>query len=253
MVIEWIFRLLPISIAFLGLLFVGKGIWNMRSGIAISGTRGKSILSLSGGYIQLEGTAERARETVTAPFTGTECVAYEASVEQYIVQNGSDNEWTSYHTSQEGAPFFVTDDSGSVLVEPDGADLQLSIDHTHISDSGTEPTGPYERYVQQYDIYTFDDEKISKVHEVRYVERRVDIGETTSVMGTLVPGASDIPGASAVVRSADEGFLSRLLSKSFVISDSEIEASQLLAIGFLQLLFGGITAVAMVPFATITF
>lgn len=74
---------LPATVAGVaGLLFVLFGLRSIRQAVASRSVEREAIGSLGGraGAVEIEGTASPAGESVTAPMTGTECVAYRVEV-----------------------------------------------------------------------------------------------------------------------------------------------------------------------------
>lgn len=68
-----------------GLYFVYRGVMAVRQALASRSVEREPIGSLAdrAGAVEVEGTAKPAEETVTAPLTGTESVAYRVQVFQY--------------------------------------------------------------------------------------------------------------------------------------------------------------------------
>jgi hypothetical protein len=116
------------------------------------------------GPVEVEGTAEPIDETVQSPHTDTECLLYDYNKTRVRRNDedgdGVDESQRRQHLDHEHdhVPFRVEDSSGSIAVNPDGADLSVERDdvggHKESTDQG-----------------------------VRITENRIDIGETVHVRG----------------------------------------------------------------------
>lgn len=108
------------------------------------------------GVVEVTGTARPMEETVVAPYSEQECLAHEyrTKVQRNDVGGGDDtSEWRTVESGSESVPFLLEDGSGSVAVDPDGAELSMDErDHS------------------------------SSMHR-RQIESRLDAGETVHVFG----------------------------------------------------------------------
>jgi hypothetical protein len=84
------------------------------------------IRSASMGMVEISGLAV-GPYTTTAPITERECYFYRTLVWEYQ-QRGKNKEWVKVAGECMHMPFFVDDNSGRVLVNPRGADLDLHCD-----------------------------------------------------------------------------------------------------------------------------
>lgn len=248
---EMVFAVIPLGLALFGVGVAASGALKVRTGLALRDLDGQGTLAAGGGFASVDGTAETAESTVTAPLTGAECLGYEVAVQnRQIDGTGVTNsvDWNAYHEHSRVERFLLTDGTGTVAVEAEGADLELDDDHRREFDSGTEPDGPYAQFLADHDVYTFDDERIATGHQVRFVERRVEPGDDISVMGPVTEAATGVPGALAVFRGGERGLLGRLASKPFVVSDSAVDPPETVAEGTALAVFGAAFAVVGVGF-----
>ena len=84
------------------------------------------IRSASLGLVEVGGLAT-GPYTVPAPITGKACFLYQTTVWQQR-DSGKDNSWEKVAEESLHVPFFVDDNSGQLLVAPDGAELDLHRD-----------------------------------------------------------------------------------------------------------------------------
>ncbi len=84
------------------------------------------IRSAAMGLVEISGLAV-GPYTMVAPVTGHPCYYYSTAVWEYK-QNGKNKNWVKVAGECMYLPFFVDDNTGSVLVDPRGADLDLHRD-----------------------------------------------------------------------------------------------------------------------------
>jgi len=84
------------------------------------------IRSASMGLVEVNGQAV-GPYTMIAPLTGRPCYYYRTLIWEYK-QNGKNKQWVKVAGECMHLPFFVDDNTGRVLVDPHGADLDLHCD-----------------------------------------------------------------------------------------------------------------------------
>ena len=109
--------------AFAGSLFFVKGFRDLRTLRRIENTPTCKIRSLPMGSVEVVGTAE-AEEPLIAPLTGKSVAYYEVRVEE-LRSSKHGSRWVTRHHEVENPPFHVRDETGRVLVLPDGSDTHL--------------------------------------------------------------------------------------------------------------------------------
>jgi hypothetical protein len=212
----------------------------------------------AGGRVELEGRAEPATKILTAPFSGTECLAFTYEVEEYYPDDdGSD--WHTLASGSLGVPFGLVTDGGGVLVRADERpELAISDDRTRIEVGGDED--PPER-VREFVASAGVDAKETGRFDLgplsvetgdrrRYTETRLVAGETVFVAGVARSHAAvtDVPvpdSVSAVVGPlAPTGLRGRIRRRlgglPFTVSDASLAetATRSLVAGAAMVLFG---------------
>lgn len=138
--------------------------------------------------VELRGAVEAAGRVLEAPFTGEHCVAVEWSVEEYT--GGKGESWRTLASGGQHVPFRIADETGSVRVEPDGAELTLTSGTT--VEVGREETarGRIREFLRGLEVEPGDAGELSlgplsmgTGDRRRYVEERLDVGEHVSVFG----------------------------------------------------------------------
>lgn len=146
----------------------------------------------AGGPVVLEGTARPAGETLAAPFTDVECLAYEYEIEEYDPDDdGSD--WDTVARGRQAVPFLLEGAAGSVLVAADAEGMELDVgddETTRTVPGGDEPPDPIREFIERTDDVGSENRTLDLgILELdygarrRYREARLEPGETTFVGG----------------------------------------------------------------------
>lgn len=183
-----------------------------------------------GGTCEVEGVATVHEETVSAPFTGTDCLVCRWTVEEYQ-QSGKHSHWKTVDSGVWSRPFVLADDTGRVLVEPDGAEFSLDEDDTVRVDGGDAPPHRVQQFIDANDRVDDEDGEldlgvvtVSTGNDRRYVEERLDPGDSAYVFGHARSnrrpgsGVEGVVGAPPADRTGSR--LDRLLGPLFLVSDT---------------------------------
>jgi len=183
-------------------------------------------LSNHAGPVEVEGEARVDGGTVTAPFSGRACLAYEYEAEERS-SSGKHSHWETLDSGGAAVPFLLDDGSAKVRVEPAGADLHLE-SHAVRVDPGDEPPGRIADYLAESDAVDPQDRtldlrivELNLGNEQRFVERRLDVDETAYVYGEAVEESAGGWGSgvvNAVIREGER-------APAFVISDAPERAT----------------------------
>lgn len=201
-----------------GLVSVVTGVSRLRSWNLL---RSSSPTGVSGtAMVEVEGTVEPLHETLDPPNATTDSVVYEYTKEEFKPNTGSETNWNAVDSDEGSVPFMLANADRNVVVDPDDADVIL-------------------------------EEEREKSGDYRHKSRRLDVGESGYVAGTVVPAgeaAVDADGHRYVIEGNTTigGSFSGLFGSPFIVSDKgENEAeSQLLTRG--SIAFGvGVLIVAL--------
>lgn len=97
-----------------------------------------NIRAIAMGLVEIIGKVIPIENNIlSSPFSNTECVYYKYSVERWVKQNDN-HHWQVVNSGNSTIPFLVNDETGSVLVNPIGANIDIKYT-TFISDSGHDP------------------------------------------------------------------------------------------------------------------
>lgn len=192
----------PETAASLGFLLVllggaslGYGAWRLRPVYHILTNDPIAVRDLvyHSGPAEIEGTAVPADSgtTVRAPFTDITCLAYEYEVQEYR-SSGQSSYWKTLEEGENATPFFVEDDTGTVQVDPGGAELHFD-SHTIEVPRGEEPPETVARHINQSEAVDAQHDRTLDLvvteltigNDQRFVERRLDVGESVYVYGDV--------------------------------------------------------------------
>lgn len=139
--------------------------------------------------VDIEGVVRPAEERLIAPFTRTECIAYEYKVKRYN-SSGRSHPWQTVDSGRNAVPFWIGDQTGEVLVDPAGATALLKTNRTFDVQAGEPEPEPIEQFVQanpelistnqSYDLGVTE---IPAAYDRRYIERRLHSGDEAFVRG----------------------------------------------------------------------
>jgi len=179
-------------------------------------------LSMQDGAVELRGTAvAHEGQAVESPFTETACLAYEYEAQE-LKSSGQSSYWETLDEGGQAVPFVLEDGTGRVRVDPEGATLELD-DHSLRVTGGDEPPERIQQYIRETDEVERDTGSVDLLvteldygDDQRFIERRLDMGETAHIYGGVEPrqGGEWGSGLADVVVTADEQ------TGTYVISDS---------------------------------
>lgn len=185
----------PAAVAVLGLIglaLLGLGVREAWRALRYRTRRPVPISELTdraGGRrrVTVTGVARRGEDTIEAPLTGRECLAYSwrvANLRTMRRLDGRIETWGERGPSgREAVPFVVEDETGRVRVEPEGADLRLAEewvrDPVDVPDDRADGSSLRDVVEGALGVET---------HERRYYESRLDEGETVTVRGRVASG-----------------------------------------------------------------
>ncbi|KAA9398468.1 hypothetical protein Har1130_03950 [Haloarcula sp. CBA1130] len=183
------------------------------------------VRSLDGhtGPVEITGTAVADEDTgtVTAPFTGSECLAYTYEVEEYR-SSGKHSNWETLDEGQAGVDFVVDDGNARVRVNPDGADVRFESQSVTVS-PGTELPERLADYVERTKSVEAQDGSVNLLvtelslgNKQRFTERRLDVAEDVYVYGQAMRGPATEWGSNLVDAIVGDGDGTPV----FVISDT---------------------------------
>lgn len=214
-------------IAVAGVVLVALGVRELWVGLRYRRTRPVPVGALAGASdrVLVSGRARRADEVLSAPLSGTDCFVYTWRVSDFMIERGFNGELRTQRanagTGREAVPFLLTDDTGSVLVDPAGAELRLA--EERIDDPVADPVAQ--------SGFSLTDPFGGDARDREYYESRVDDGETITVRARVAPGDEELRRV--------HGVSSRLTGGDALVDDGTPAAAARRA--FVQAAYTGLT------------
>lgn len=143
---------------------------------------------LADGTIEVEGTAEKLTKRVSAKYSGRSCFAYSYKTKRKKRRKNNDGEWetntTTVDSGSNSVPFEVTDETGSIPVDPSAATIGMDTEYRNSRGSRRSTTG----------------------QKIR-TEQRIDPGDELHIIGQKRPANeadADLDGAKAFIGDGDD-------------------------------------------------
>src|SRR5690349_10545482 len=128
------FLFVPVMGAAAGVYLFYRGFQMLRQRRLILNTPSSKIRSAAMGLVEVSGLA-CGPYTVNAPVTGVPCYYYRTMAWQWK-RSGKNSEWQLVADESLHVPFYLDDNTGKVLVNPQGAELDIHRDfHEEFSHS----------------------------------------------------------------------------------------------------------------------
>src|SRR4030042_348352 len=114
-------------VAGIGLFFLG--FQKLRLKRFIETTPTSKVRSLAMGRVEIYGEVVPAKKKVLkSPLTGKDCVYYFYTIEEYRKKSNNKSGWVLVDIWAESIPFFLKDETGNVLVDSNGARINIPDD-----------------------------------------------------------------------------------------------------------------------------
>lgn len=140
------------------------------------------IRSLAMGLVELSGKAEKA-PCLKGPFTGSDCAYYEYAVEEHR-SSGKNSRWvTILSGSSKAVPFLLNDATGKVIVDPQEAEISLSVGYQQTFGGilGTDIPSALDKFLATNGKSA---SSFFGSRRLRFTESLVALGQTLYVIGT---------------------------------------------------------------------
>ena len=108
-----------------GMYWFFKGFRVYRKYRVLADTPEIPIRSIAMGLVEIHGTAQ-GEESLYSPVTYTPCYYYKVEIEKWVKDSKGRGSWKHHATDQKGLRFYLQDQSGKVLVDAVGAELDLN-------------------------------------------------------------------------------------------------------------------------------
>ena len=156
-----------------------KGFRKLRTLQLIENTPTARIRSMAMGLVEVHGQVS-ARSEMMGPFSCRPCAYWEVDIS---VRGRGRRSWTVVHRNASGQPFFLSDETGTAMVYPRGAECRLRF-ATEEECFGLMPPSPYAEYLHEHGSFVT---QVTRLGMMRFRERLLEDGQQVYLLGTATP------------------------------------------------------------------
>jgi hypothetical protein len=185
--------LLSLGLMVAGFAVSAKGFLNLEIQYNVDRCEFDQVSDVRPGLASVSGTVQPADEVLQTPISGQDCVLFAVSVEEKH-QQGDGPLWQESSSARHETPFYLSDDSGRILVDPD--DLLVHLEEKNVIDvpNGVVPPDPIRStgeelreekpdWVEDLDLNLLT---CQTSRDTRFVEYYIERGEAFHVFGTVM-------------------------------------------------------------------
>jgi hypothetical protein len=199
----------------LGLVLFFSGFSTLKFKRLIENTPTSKIRSLAMGLVEVYGEALPINKPLKSPLSQTDCVYYFVNIEEYRSQ-GKHSSWVSVYVTQSKERFYIKDDTGKVVVDPEFAVMDLPADNVSQSSFGKDPSKQITGFLTKNNISY--EGLLGANKTMRYTETFIAPKDKLYVMGTATTNTD----VSATSKNSDNIIITKGDKKNiFYISDSQ--------------------------------
>jgi len=114
---------IPLAMVVIGIILFIVGFLKYREYRILADTPQIPIRSVSMGLSHVAGTSTGG-QPLTSPLTQVPCYYYEVKVEKKVKKDNQET-WETTHTERAEVPFYIQDETGTILVNPERAEYNL--------------------------------------------------------------------------------------------------------------------------------
>ncbi|MEM7815809.1 MAG: GIDE domain-containing protein [Candidatus Aenigmatarchaeota archaeon] len=191
------------------------------------------VRSIAMGLVEIYGQVVPIK-LLKSPFSGKDCVYYKYKIEE-MRGSGKNRNWTTVKCEEKCEPFYIKDETGAVLVDCTGANVDINYDSRFESRMGKDPPSQVVSFLKAHKLSHEDFLGINK--HMRYTEWFIGPGEKIYILGT----ATDNPNVKLSSKGTENIIIKRGENeKIFYVSDkSEKEILSSLGWKVIVGVFGG--------------
>jgi len=197
-----------------GIFFFYRGLSTLRLKRLIENMPTSKVRSIAMGMVEVYGEARPCNGRLRSPFSGSDCVYYRYTIEEYR-RSGKSSRWVTVRKGQSNNCFYLKDDTGAVLVNPEGASIEIPMDNEYSSGWGNDPPHCVNAFMIENGIS--HDSFLGFNKKMRFREYYIAPGDPLYVMGTAAENPSADPERLDV--GAEHVMITKA-NKCFYISDS---------------------------------
>jgi len=166
----------------IGIVFFAIGLYFYKKKQLIADTPTSKIRSIAIGLVEIFGQVIPIQERVVkSPFTDKDCVYYNYKIEEYR-SNGKNSSWVTIKKGEQKDLFYLKDDTGMILIDPTGAQIEAKQDFEYQSGLGKDPPEQVIRFLTTHHLTHEGFFGFNKT--MRYRETIIVPDDTLYIMGT---------------------------------------------------------------------
>ena len=174
--------IVKIILFFTGLITIYGGITLFKTKRLIEDTPTSKIRSLAMGLVEIYGQAIPSQnKTLTSPFTQKECVYYQYKIEEYH-SSGKSSKWQTIRQEEQKILFQLQDDTGTIQINPENAQIEIPNDFEKTSGIGRDPPQNVQQFLKRNNLNHETFFGFNK--KMRYTESYIAPKDKLYIMGT---------------------------------------------------------------------
>ena len=139
------------------------------------------IRSLAMGLAEVYGQVVPNKILLKGPFSSDDCVYYKYQVQE-LRHTKNSSYWATIKKGEERVNFYLKDETGSVLVDPNGASIDIAKDHEFGSGWGSDPPQKVLQFLEEKGVRHESFFGMNK--QMRFMESSIEPGDKLYVLGT---------------------------------------------------------------------
>lgn len=201
----------------IGIVLFVKGLGWMKQKRLIENTPTSKARSIAMGMVEVYGKAVPAfGKILKSPLMEKECVYYRFKVEERR-GSGKSTRWVTILSGDDSIKFWLQDETGSVLVDPKGASVDIPADFSLDSHMGSDPPPTVQRLLKAHGMGFEGFLGINK--SMRYAEHMIEPNNMVYVMGTA--GDNPFKEEATAVKGSEDVMIQKGENETFYISDRQ--------------------------------
>jgi hypothetical protein len=191
---------------FISALGIGLFVWailSFRKKRLIENTPTSKIRSIAMGLVEIFGEVVPTKNNILkSPFSQNDCVYYRYKIEEYR-SSGKSSHWVTIRKGTNHVYFYLKDETGMVLINPQDAKIDIPADNVFKSSMGKDPSYKVQEFLQKENV-KFEGSLLGINKTMRYTEHFIEPKDNLYIMGTaadnpFVEDASAFKGVEDVI------------------------------------------------------
>ncbi|MBI4176395.1 MAG: hypothetical protein HY518_04265 [Candidatus Aenigmarchaeota archaeon] len=234
------FAVLAVFFIPIGAVLLFAGMYFLKKRNLVADTPTSRIRSLAMGLVEIYGKVEPIN-VLTAELTGKSCVYYQYSVEELRTE-GKSQKWVKIMGGGAVEPFYLADGTGSVMVAPKGAEVEIPNDLDYQSGWGKDPPESVKAFLKSHNRSFEGLLGINKT--MRFREELIAPGDMLYIMGTAAKNplakkaATGLAGIAIMKGTNDRTFYISDRPESAILRSLTLATAACIAIGSLLTILG---------------